>query len=134
MSNTPVIAAEKYVAFTTFKRDGTPVSTPVWIAALADGRVGFTTDSTSWKARRLANDSRCTVQASDARGRVAAGADVFSGTAQVVTGADAEPVQAAIRAKYRVWVPVIQVGYAIRNFVKRTKPGPECAVVISLDG
>ena len=38
------IAEEAYVRLTTFTRDGTPKQSPVWIAALADGRLGFTTE------------------------------------------------------------------------------------------
>ena len=32
------IADARYVSFTTFRRNGTPVATLVWIALLGDGR------------------------------------------------------------------------------------------------
>jgi uncharacterized protein len=38
---------EKYIRFTTFKRDGTAVSTPTWVVTLDDGRYGFWTSSGS---------------------------------------------------------------------------------------
>ena len=44
---------------------------------------------------------------------------------------DAEPIQAAIGRKYRRWMPVVRVGYAIRNVVTRTRPGPEAAIVVA---
>lgn len=37
------LANEKYVAFTTFTKAGEPKSTPVWIADVGDGKLGFTT-------------------------------------------------------------------------------------------
>ena len=55
------LADEKYIALTTFKRDGTPVTTPVWAAALDGGKIGFWTSSASGKAKRLAHTSKVTV-------------------------------------------------------------------------
>ena len=53
------IADEKYIALTTFRRDGTPVSTPVWIVALDEpGTAGFWTSSGSGKAKRIAHTWR----------------------------------------------------------------------------
>jgi hypothetical protein len=39
------LADEKYLALTTFKRDGTAVTSPVWAAPLSDGKIGFWTSS-----------------------------------------------------------------------------------------
>ena len=64
------IADEKYVAFTTYKRNGETKSLPVWIADLGDGTVGFTTASSSYKVKRLRNDNRVILQPSDAKGNV----------------------------------------------------------------
>ena len=49
---------EKYILLTTFRRDGTPVSTPVWAVDLGDARIGFWTSSGSGKAKRLAHTDR----------------------------------------------------------------------------
>ena len=58
---------------TTFRRDGTPVSTPVWVVALDGGDVGFWTSSGSGKAKRLGHTGRVILQPSDARGKVKGG-------------------------------------------------------------
>ncbi|MEZ5249426.1 MAG: hypothetical protein R2713_09520 [Ilumatobacteraceae bacterium] len=41
---TCTLADEKYVVLTTTRKDGRSVPTPVWIAALPDGALGFTTE------------------------------------------------------------------------------------------
>ena len=52
------IVDEKVVSFTTFKRDGSAVSTPVWIVDLGNGSAGFYTPSVSGKTKRLKDDPR----------------------------------------------------------------------------
>ncbi len=52
----------------TFRRDGTPVPTPVW-AAEAGGRLYVRTERTAGKVKRLRNDSRLLVAPCTVRGR-----------------------------------------------------------------
>lgn len=96
------ISDEKYVALTTYKRDGGSSSTPVWIVPLADGKLGFTTSSSSLKVKRLANDDRIMLQPSDAKGNVKDGAASVSGTAVAVQGAEFDAVRSEVKAKYGV--------------------------------
>lgn len=93
---------EKYILLTTFRRDGTPVSTPVWSVSLDGGRIGFWTSSGSGKAKRLAHTERVTVTPCDARGRVKAGAAAVDATARLVTGAELEEIRKLIVSKYGV--------------------------------
>jgi PPOX class probable F420-dependent enzyme len=60
---------EKYLSLTTFRRDGTPVATPVWFV-VEDGRVLVWTSAASWKAKRLRRDPRVRIAACDMRGAV----------------------------------------------------------------
>jgi hypothetical protein len=46
------VAGERFVSLTTFRRDGTPVATPVWIARDGDALV-VTTPADSGKVKRL---------------------------------------------------------------------------------
>jgi uncharacterized protein len=82
------LADEKYMLFTSFRRDGRPVSTPVWVIDLGDDRVGFWTSSGSGKAKRLAHTSRVTVQPCNARGAVKAGTAPVEAIASLVTGGE----------------------------------------------
>jgi PPOX class probable F420-dependent enzyme len=94
------LSDEKYILLTTFRRDGTPVATPVWVVNLDDERIGFWTSSGSGKAKRLAHTERVTVTPCDARGRVRAGAATVDATARVVTGSELEEIRRRIVSKY----------------------------------
>ena len=94
------LSEEKYMLLTTFRRDGTPVSTPVWVIALDAGHVGFWTSSGSGKAKRLAHTDRVTVQPCDARGRVKAGTSPLAASARIVSGDELEAIRERVIAKY----------------------------------
>ena len=101
MTSRDELAAAKYMALTTFRRTGDPVSSPVWVVPLEDGRVGFWTAMGSGKTKRLAHTSRVVVQPSDARGRVADGSTPLEGTAEMVrSGAAFDEVSAKVKEKY----------------------------------
>jgi len=91
---------EKYMLLTTFRRDGTPVATPVWVVGLDGDTVGFWTSSGSGKAKRLAHTARVTVQPCDARGRLKDGTAAIDATARLVTGDELEAIRKRVVAKY----------------------------------
>jgi len=86
------LSDEKYIRVTTFNMDGTEVSTPTWVVALDDGKIGFYTSSTSGKAKRLKNNPNVVVQPSNGRGRAKPGTSPFNGTAVVVTGPERDAI------------------------------------------
>jgi len=94
------IANERYVALTTYRKNGESSSTPVWIADLGDGTLGFITPGKSLKARRIGNDPRIRLQACDAQGRVKDGSEPIDGTAVIAGGPDFERVRSKIKDKY----------------------------------
>src|SRR5271154_2765107 len=94
------LTSEKYVLFTTFRRDGTPVATPVWVVELDTNSFGFWTSSESGKAKRLAHTSRVTVQPCNARGVPRPGTSASEANAKLVEGAEFEQIQAKVVAKY----------------------------------
>ena len=123
---------EKYLLLTTFRRDGTPVATPVWVVPLEGGKFGFATSSKSGKAKRLAHTSRVTVQASDVRGRVKPGSPVHEATAQLTTGAEYPIIKRELKAKYGVMIHVTKFLGVVGGILKR-KPMPyaDLGVVIT---
>jgi PPOX class probable F420-dependent enzyme len=63
------LAKERYISLTTFKRDGTPVSTPVWVASDDGRRLLVLSGAKTWKVRRLRRDPNVLVAASNYRGK-----------------------------------------------------------------
>ncbi|MGB2756262.1 MAG: PPOX class F420-dependent oxidoreductase [Acidimicrobiia bacterium] len=121
----------KYVSFTTFRSDGSAVSTPVWFAPLGNEFV-FSTDPSSWKVKRLAKNDRIEIRPCSVRGTVAPDAPVASGTARVITaGSEYQSVVAALKKKYGFMVTLIEWGGALKQFIKRN-PSPDCAVIVSI--
>jgi PPOX class probable F420-dependent enzyme len=60
---------ERYVSLTTFRRDGTPVSTPVWVVTDDCNRLLVWSAATTWKVRRIRRDPRALVAAASFRGK-----------------------------------------------------------------
>ena len=132
MSTTSSLAAEKYVALVTTKKNGTHVSTPVWIAPLPDGALGFTTELASGKVKRIRNFPSVSLQPSNSRGTVKPGSTPVAATASVLTGADVAPVLAAIKQKYGFFVVLIGALDALRKLVKRSNGAERVAIRIEL--
>jgi len=112
---------EKYLALTTFKRDGTPVTSAVWAAPIDGNKIGFWTSSASGKAKRLAHTSKVTIQPCNVRGRVKPGTSPVDATAVLVTGPELEGISSKIRAKYGVMCHITKFFAKVGGFVKRKK-------------
>ena len=91
----------KYIAFVSKRRDGSTVSTPVWVVPFDDG-YAFTTDANAWKVKRIAHDPSVSIQACGMRGKPNPGAPVHRGRAVLLGESDVARVQDAVRAKYPV--------------------------------
>ena len=103
MTTVADVADAKYVLLTTFRKDGTPVPTPIW--AVRDGAdLVVWTVADSWKVKRLRRNPSVLVQACDARGKKTTGPEV-AGTGEVVDGGEAG---SKIAQKYGVlgWLTV----------------------------
>jgi PPOX class probable F420-dependent enzyme len=128
------ISDAKYVLLTTFKRDGTPVATPVWNVSIRDREIGFWTSSGSGKAKRLSHTDRVTVQPCDARGRTTAGTEPVEATARLVTGDELDDIKGKVVDKYgKVMTTVTKWLGTLGGIVKRKRiPYGDRGVVITL--
>ena len=63
------ILSAQYVALTTYRRDGTPVTTPVWAAAEGSSLYLFS-NAAAGKVKRLRNSSRAAIAPCTAIGKV----------------------------------------------------------------
>jgi PPOX class probable F420-dependent enzyme len=93
--------AARYIAFVSYRKNGTPVSTAVWVVPFEDG-YAFTTDPDSWKIKRILKNPTVTIQASNVRGRPKRGSVAFAGHAEVLNPDAVARVREAVRAKYRI--------------------------------
>lgn len=124
------ISDGKYMAFTTYRRSGEAVTSPVWVVALDDGRIGFWTSSASGKAKRLRHTARVQVQASDARGRPNAGSAVLDGTAELSSPAKPEIIT-KIKAKYGFMAKLTKTLAKLRHPIN-TPPYADVTVAVTL--
>lgn len=110
---------EHYLAVTTFRRTGTPVTTPVCVVPLADNEIGFYTASDSGKAKRLAHTPRVVMQASDWRGTPKPGSTPVEGTARIDRGADHARIMRLVTAKYPIETRLSRVAFTLIQLLKR---------------
>jgi PPOX class probable F420-dependent enzyme len=93
------LARAKYISLTTFKKDGTPVATPVWLARDGDTLV-VVTEPSAGKAKRLRNSGRVLVAPCDMRGR--ANGDSVAGIAQLQDAPGTAAAMALVRQRYGI--------------------------------
>ena len=89
------LADSRYISLTTFRRDGSTVSTPVWVVSDDGSRLLVWTGGSTWKAKRIRRDPRVLVARSTMRGRERG--PQLEGSARIVDGFDVKPL---IRRKY----------------------------------
>ncbi|MFF4446311.1 PPOX class F420-dependent oxidoreductase [Streptomyces sp. NPDC001502] len=117
----------RYVSLTTFRKDGTPVATPVW--AVADGGELYVwTRSDSWKVKRIRTNGRVTVTACDMRGRVEEGAQTREGEARLLDEAGLRRVRKLMSRKYGWQFWLVDVPAALARRGKR----PHTAIAVKL--
>jgi PPOX class probable F420-dependent enzyme len=67
--STRELANEEFMSITTFKRDGTPVSTPVWVAG-ENGSLLVISEADTWKVKRIRRDGHVRIAPCGARGAI----------------------------------------------------------------
>ena len=108
-TDTSALDDAKYVALTTFRRNGDAVVSPVWTVRHGDGWA-CTTGSDSGKVKRLRHTSRVELAPCDMRGNVADDAPRFAGTGRVVTDpAEYAQVRKAVAKKYGLMSALLTV-------------------------
>ncbi|MBL7497119.1 PPOX class F420-dependent oxidoreductase [Frankia sp. CNm7] len=119
----------RFLSLTTYRRDGTPVATPVW--TVADGqRLLVWTNGTTAKVKRLRHTDRVLLAGCDARGNVQ-GASVL-GTARVLPDSELALVERSMKAKYRVGFPLMRAAVRARGLVGRTTSAPHVGIEITV--
>lgn len=90
-------SGEDFYALTTFRRDGSAVATPIWLAPTGGRWYAFTAGR-SGKVRRLRRDPRVQVAPSNFQGEPAE--EPKNGAARVLPDAEFSTATKALTAKY----------------------------------
>ena len=126
---TTFLGQQQYVELTTFRRNGTGVPTPVWIAPDGGDLLVVTVDDTG-KTKRLAHTARVELRPCSVRGEVAPGAPRYAGRATVDRDAAAiARVKRAIGAKYGWWYRALTLVEPVMNRLPGRKP--RAAIVVT---
>lgn len=112
MSTIDRLAASTYLSLTTFRRVGTPVATPVWLAQQGD-HLYVITDAGSGKVKRLRHTSRVLLAPCDARGRLT-GPQV-DGTARLLDTDGTATARGLINDRYGLMARGISLLNRLRN-------------------
>ncbi|MFJ6694965.1 PPOX class F420-dependent oxidoreductase [Streptomyces sp. NPDC091272] len=92
-------ARTRYISLTTFRKDGTPVATPVWVAG--DGSALYVwTNADTWKVKRVRRNSSVTVAPCDIRGRIKPNGPTVEATATLLDEEGLREVRKLISRKY----------------------------------
>ncbi|WP_168200630.1 PPOX class F420-dependent oxidoreductase [Allokutzneria sp. NRRL B-24872] len=106
----------EYFALRTYKKDGSAVTGPIWLAPSGDRLYGYT-PSRSWKVKRLRRDPRVEFAPSDFHGTPCG--EWRSGRARVLPPAELRTAKRAMTAKYgnkfRWFTIVLLLGRGRRN-------------------
>ena len=87
----------KYISLTTFRRDGTPVATPVWLVQDGDGLLVIT-QASSGKVKRIRGNPSVLVAGCDMRGNIKA--DPVPGTAVLLDVVGTARTQELVTRRY----------------------------------
>ncbi len=126
MTEVERLSEGSYVLVTTFRRDGTPVPTPVWVGRDGDDVLVWTR-SDAGKVKRIRNNPVVELASCDARGRPR-GASV-TGTARLLDADGSAQGRTLLKRKYGITGRIV-IGFSER-FRGRTA---SLCVAISVDG
>jgi uncharacterized protein len=115
----------KYLSLTSFKRDGSAVSTPVWFVS-DNGHLLVETDADSYKVKRIRRDAHVLVAPCDARGRVRG--EAVDADARILPEEERERVERLLTQKYRIdrytIYPLYRLALRLRGRSSRTHEPP----------
>ncbi|WP_072691283.1 PPOX class F420-dependent oxidoreductase [Rhodococcus marinonascens] len=93
------VSSAKYILLTTFRKDGSPVGTPLWAAADGD-RLLMWTVTDSYKVKRIRRNPEVTIAPCDSRGKPK-GSEVPA-RAVVLDAVETDHARDAIASKYGI--------------------------------
>jgi uncharacterized protein len=93
------LVRSRYVSLTTFRKDGTPVATPLWHVPHGD-ELWIVTEAGSGKVKRLRNNPQVRVAPCSLRGTVPPDAPSVTGTARLLDDAGTAQARNLLARRY----------------------------------
>jgi len=120
------IFAGRYLSITSFKRDGTAVSTPVWFVQ-QDGRLLVETDGESGKVKRIRHNPAVRVALCTASGRLRG--ELVMATAELLPESEVASVERLLMHKYRADMIVIRPLRLIQSALRLGRPRTKNVII-----
>lgn len=99
MSEVERLGRGSYLLVTTFRKDGTPVPTPVWVGRDGDELIVWT-QTTAGKVKRVRNNPTVELTACDLRGKPRG--ETVKGTARILDADGTERGRRVLQKKYGI--------------------------------
>jgi uncharacterized protein len=129
MGDVTDLGPARYVSMTTFRRDGSPVATPVWVVGHA-GLLYVWTGGETGKVKRIRRNPRVTMAPCTFRGRVTGPA--VAARAQIVRAADRPDVWPVFLAKYGLQLRALTWTERARVWLPRREPAQDGHIYLEL--
>ncbi|MDR3032910.1 PPOX class F420-dependent oxidoreductase [Kitasatospora cineracea] len=120
------LAAGKYLLITSYKKDGSPVATPVWVVRDGDA-LGVWTVADSWKVKRIRRRGDVLVGPCDVRGNPSG--SPLPATAEIADPATTERYRQLLGRKYGLVGRLTLLGSRLRR-----GKGGTVGITVRLDG
>lgn len=126
------LAQQRYISLTTFRRDGSTASVPVWVVSDDGERLLIWTGADTWKVKRIQRDPRVLIAPADYRGRelgphVEAQARVLGPDAAAV-------VVPLLRRKYGWQRRALEIQGRLASLLRRRPPAASAYLELTATG
>ena len=125
MSVADEIVRSRYISLTTYRKDGTPVATPLWHVPQG-AELWIVTEARSGKVKRIRNNPQVRVEPCSIRGTIAPDAPSASGTARLLDDDQTEVARELLARRY----VMSRAGNWMARLLRLRRP-PMIGVVVS---
>jgi uncharacterized protein len=110
-NNLETFEKAKYINIQTYKKNGQPISTPVWFI-IKDNKIFFRTSHNSGKIKRIRNNNNVNFALCDIRGKIKG--EWYEGLAKIENDSD-NSILSQINKKYGISSILMKIFYKIKK-------------------
>lgn len=130
--DTTALDNAKYVSLTSYKKDGSAVSLPIWLDG-SGGTYDMMTQDGSYKVGRIRNNPAVQLEVCNMKGVVGDDAVKFEGNAEIIDdGVEAAAIEKRVRARYGIMGKVMTVPMKLIAKLKRQPVVPTVGIRVTI--